>query len=94
MAHEFIPYQATLTLGDEEASYVLLEALELEMERLLEEDRHTVPQERESVARFISAGSFLLVELRKAWSTSGNVSTEEDSEFLKDSIRLNTRAVR
>ena len=86
MAHEFIPYQATLTLGDEAASYVLLEALKLEMERLLEEERQAAPQERESVAPFISAGAFLLEELRKAWMDSGNVATEEESESLKDSI--------
>lgn len=83
MAYEFIPYQATLTLGDEAASYVLLEALELELERLLEEERQAAPQERESVARFISAGTLLLEELRAAWRASGNDSTEEDPKFLK-----------
>ena len=91
MAREFVPYQATLTLGGEAASYVLLEALELEMERLLEEERQAAPQERESVAPFISAGAILLEDLRKAWRDSGNVSPEEKEEFLKDSFSRNTR---
>lgn len=85
MAYEFTPYQATLTLGDEAASYVLLEALELELERLLEEERQAAPQERENVARFISAVLLLLEELRKAWRASGNESTQEDSKFLNNS---------
>lgn len=81
MTYEFIPYQVTLTLGDEAASYALLESLELEMERLLKEEEQAVPEDRESVAQFISATARLLQELRKAWRDSGNVSTEENPEF-------------
>lgn len=81
MAYAFIPYPVTLMLGDEAASYVLLEALELEMERLVEEERQDVPKDRESVAQFISATALLLEQLRKVWRDSGNVSTEEGPEF-------------